>query len=104
MKEYGIYQRCKSGKPYMVLKFNSIMQCKVALYDMVQLEEERGRPYFVDNDFFDNKYVNSFNGMYYCIKVREVTDYEVYKEKEEHKNNNDKNNLIFFQDYIDKYK
>ena len=61
---------------------------------MVSLEEERGRPYFVDNDFFDNKYNFSTKLKYFCLKVRDVTEFKPYSEEEEKNNKND-NNIIF---------
>ncbi len=54
MKEYGIYIRQYSGTPYMIHFFNDIEIAKLKLYDMISLEEERERPYYVDNDFFKN--------------------------------------------------
>ena len=54
MKEYCIYCQISSGKPF-------ILVAKIALYNMVSLEEERGRTYYVDNDFFKNKYAYNHN-------------------------------------------
>lgn len=95
MKEYCIYVRCKGGSPYILQTFKDITSAKIQLYNMVSLEEERGRPYFVDNDFFDNKYNFSTNLKYFCIKVRNVTEYKSYSEKEEC-NTEEKQNIIFY--------
>lgn len=78
MKEYGIYIRCKSGTPYMIHFFNNILSAKQKLYEMIEVEEERGRPYFVDNDFFINKYPCSDHLKYYCIKEREISEFSTY--------------------------
>lgn len=101
MKEYGIYTRCKSGTPYMIHIFNNITSAKLKLYEIISLDEERGRSYFVDNDFFNNKYPCSNNLKYYCIKVRDVSEYEVYSEEKHIAE--EKNKIIYFQNYKNNY-
>lgn len=93
MKEYGIYERQGNGTPYMIHFFNDITSAKIKLYDMIQLEEERQRPYFVDNDFFNNKYVMVGKLKYFCIKEREVSEWINYSER---KNKKEKTNKIIF--------
>lgn len=61
MKEYCIYCQISSGKPFILETFDNIDVAKISLYNIVSLEEERGRPYYVDNDFFDNKYIYNHN-------------------------------------------
>lgn len=97
MKQYGIYIRVGSGTPYMVHFFDNINSAKIKLYEMLQLEEERQRPYFVDNDFFDNKYNSSSKLKYFSIKVREVSDWKQYSEEKEGEIKD--NNIIFFNNY-----
>ena len=53
MKEYCLYIRQYNGRPYTIDVCNSIEKVKTTLYNIIQTEEERQRPYFVDNDFFD---------------------------------------------------
>lgn len=96
MKEYGIYIRQGSGTPYMIHFFNNIDSAKLKLYEMIQLEEDRQRPYFVDNDFFDNKYNTSIKLKYFCIKERDVTDWQSYSKD---KNNEEDSNNIIFLDF-----
>lgn len=81
LKEYSIYIRKGSGTPYMIHFFNNIDSAKIKLHEMIQLEEERQRPYCVDNDFFDNKYNISTKLTYFCIKLREVSEWENYSEE-----------------------
>ncbi len=95
MKEYGIYIRHSEGKPYMLQIFNDIDLAKIMLHDMVSLEQERNRPYFVDNDFYDNIYNISTKLKYFCIKQREVTEWEKYSEEKEIK----QNNIIYFNNF-----
>ena len=47
-----------------------------------KIEEDRGRTYFVDNDFFNSRYLCNVNLKYYCIKEREVSDFSIYSEEE----------------------
>lgn len=101
MKEYGIYIRCNGGKPYMIHFFNDIIQTKLKLYEMIGLEEERGRPYYVDNDFFNNKFSNNLNLKYYCIKEREVSDFSIYSE--EKSNSKEKNKILYLQNFKKSY-
>lgn len=82
MKEYSIYIRQGSGKPYYLNSYSSLMEARKVIFELVQLEEERNRPYFVDNDFFNNKYNNFHNLKYICLKVREVTEWSTYSEEE----------------------
>ena len=101
MKEYSIYIRCKGGTPYMIHSFDNILSAKLKLYEMVDLEEERGRPYFVDNDFYENKYPCSINLKYYCIKERDVSEFSEYSEEKQ--NAKEKNKIIYFQNYKNNY-
>lgn len=97
MKQYGIYIRQGSGTPYMIHFYDNIYSAKQKLYEMIQLEEERQRPYFVDNDFFDNKYSLVGNLKYFLIKERDVSDWENYSE-EVTKMKND-NKIIYFNNF-----
>ncbi len=97
MKQYGLYIRQGSGTPYMIHFFNDIDSAKIKLYEMIQLEEERQRPYFVDNDFFNNKYNISTRLKYYCLKIREVSEWENYSE--EKVQNNNENKILYFCNY-----
>ena len=93
-KEYSILCIYNRGKPFILDTFDNIEVAKLKLYDMIQLEEERKRVYFVDNDFFENKYNVAINLQYFCLKVRDVTEFKPYSEEEEKNNKND-NNIIF---------
>lgn len=95
LKEYCIFVRQGEGKPYMLHTFNNINSAKLKLYEMISLEEERQRPYFVDNDFYNNKYNISIKLRYLCIKEREVTEWEKYSEE----NKAIKNNVIYFNNF-----
>jgi len=101
LKQYGIYIRRGKAQPYMIHFYDTIEGAKLKLYDMITTEEERCRPYFVDNDFFNNKYVCNFNVTYYCIKERDVTEFINYSEENSKEEIN--NNIVFFNDYKNIY-
>lgn len=89
MKEYTIFIRCKGGKPYCLLTYNNVFEAKQKLYDMINLERERGRPYYVFNDFYENEYPATLNGKLFCLKEREISDWAKYSEKEIYKKNSE---------------
>lgn len=76
MKEYGIYIRQGSGTPYVIHMYSNIDSAKIK-----SSEEERQRPYFVDNNFYINKYNISTKLKYFCIKEREVWEWKNYSEE-----------------------
>lgn len=96
MKEYCIFIKNKNGFPYILDTFSNIHDVKLQLMRMVSLEEERNRFYFVDNDFYKNKYPFNTNGKYFCIKEREVSSWENYSEK---LNSKEVNIINFFNYY-----
>ena len=85
----------KGGTPFYFDSFYSIYEAKSKLYDIISLEQERGRPYYVNNDFFKNEYTQNVKGKYFCIKERNVSKWVEYKEI----NNQIKNNIIFFNEF-----
>lgn len=84
----------------MIHFFNNIDSAKLKLYEMVQLEIDRARPYFVDNDFFDNQYTMSLQLKYFCIKERDVTEWSNYSEVQSHLKDNNK--IIYFNEIKNK--
>lgn len=98
MKEYGIYRRNNGGKPFMFDVCKDITSAKLKLLDLIAYWEERGYYYYIDNDYFKNKYPFMIDHCFYCsIKVREVTEWESYTEdKIETKNNS---NIIFLNNF-----
>ena len=98
MKEYCIYVRQGSGMPYILKTYPDIISAKRCVQRLVDLEEERNRMYFVDNDYFYNKYCYAGNLKYICIQVREVTEWTKYDESKYINKNN--NNIIYFKNYL----
>ena len=91
-KEYTIYCVYNGGKPFNLLTFKSFNDALIHLYNIIDLEKERNRAYYVDNDFFNNIFPpNLQNLKYFCIKERDVSDWIKYKSI-----SNKKNNIIYF--------
>lgn len=97
MKEYSIYVRQGNASPYIVSSYKNLDGAKMALYNMIALEEKYQRPYYVDNDFFNNKYVQAVKLRYFCIREREVTEW--VKCCEGKKKKSGKNNILYFLNY-----
>lgn len=99
--EHAILYEVNGGAPYIGVKYSSLQEAinileKNFIYDDIQ----RNRIYFVDNDFFVNKYtrligVSNFN--YYKIVARIVTEWVGFEEIT--KENTRRNNLIKFSNY-----
>lgn len=69
--EYIIYTYFKNATPYILGSFFNI-----------NMDKERRFKYYVDNDFFENRYSLENAERYYCIKFREVMPYKKYYEFE----------------------
>ena len=81
MKEYSILVRQGSGSAYLLQTYSDVLSVKRAIANLVEFEESRNRMYFVDNDFFNNKYYCVNSGLkYLCVQVREVSEWQKYSE------------------------
>lgn len=99
-KEFCIYTRNGRGSPYIISSYSSFQDAFFALNSMIGIEQERGRFYYVDNDFYNNKYPPNMYGKYFCILERNVTEWEKY-ESLSAKNSKDKNGkIIMFRQKI----
>ena len=98
MKEYAIYRRNNGGKPFMLDVYKDNISAKIRINELVSYWEERGYQYYIDNDYYNNKYPLILNNCFYCsIKVREVSEWCNYSEdKKDIKNNS---NIIFFDNF-----
>ena len=96
MKEYSILIINNGGHPYYLQNYKTLEECKAQVNNIVSLEKERGRLYFVDNDYFENdyKFCGYENLKYISIKVREVTEWENFSKDNKIKNPNDKNKKV----------
>lgn len=101
-KEYTITITCNGGMPYNLCIFKSFNEAMQSLNNMISLEKERHRPYYVFNDFYENEYPASLNCKIFCLKVRNVSDWEKYLDNSSFENSY--NNVYqfpnkFFQNY-----
>lgn len=95
--EYTIYCIYNGGKPFILNTYDNLQIAKIRLYDMISLEKERNRPYYVYNDFYTNEYPSTIHGKFFCIKQREVSEWTVYSENEQ---NNISENIIYLKNFI----
>ena len=97
--EYGIWIMNNGGKPYMLNPYHSFGEVYNALTIMVSEVQGRHQPYYVDNDFFENEYPAMLNCRMFCIKEREVSEWEKYSQykhiKLDYKTKNIKNNNVY---------
>lgn len=96
MKEYSILIIHDGGSPYYLKNYNTFESCFEALKNIISLEKERGRRYFVDNDFYKNEF--QFLGYdkikYLCIKEREISEWKTLTQENKNKNSKDKNKKV----------
>ena len=78
-KEFCIYVRNGRGKPYMLSSYPTFREASNALNNIIDYEQERGRIFYVDNDFYDNKYPPNLSGKYFCILQRSITEWKKYE-------------------------
>lgn len=98
MKEYTLYLRHGNAKPFMLSYYKTFEGAKADLMAKVQLEIERGRPFYVDNDFFDNIYNLGSNLYYMCILERDVEEWHKFSQTVLDKRENKK--IKYFCNYI----
>ena len=99
MQEYTIKIICNGGTPYFLHNYKNFNDAYIDLLNMISLEEERGRHYYVDNKFFKNKYQYVGKLKYFKIFVRDVSDWTDLDFYNMEKNEN-KNNLIYFNNFL----
>ena len=100
-KEYSIYCIYNKGKPFILSVYKTFSDARNKLLEMIQLEEDRHRTYYVDNDFFENKYTLGSQEKYFSIIERTVSQWERYAEDKNNIKNktNDKNKILAFTKY-----
>lgn len=94
MLEFGIEVVHGKGSPYILDGYKSIYDARRALDNILLLYNTRRKTFFVNNDFYDNKFPNSINSDYYCIKQRYVSDWQIYSK--DIKLKSDLNNKVIY--------
>lgn len=78
MKEYTIIVQYGSGKPFQLYTYNSFESCYCALLSIINTNRSK-KEYYVINDFYKNEYTPFLKDITkYTIKVRDVTEWEIY--------------------------
>ena len=89
--EYTCYVQVKNGSPYIgIWKGESIQD---VYRDIMQIEKRHNRyrqHFYIDNDFYKNKYQNNDFSYYYRFMYRKINDWQTLslKGKEANKENN----------------
>lgn len=96
-KEFCIYVRNGQGKPYILSSYSSFREAFIALNNIIDYEKERGRIFYVDNDFYDNKYPLNLSGKYLCIMQRSITDWQKYESSIFSASKNKNDNIFIFR-------
>lgn len=78
--EYDIYIKNGEGIPYINGKiFTSYKDVCNYLEEIAKRHIRYNRVFYIDDDFFDNKYKKDIKGTYYKILKRPVSDWEDIK-------------------------
>lgn len=93
MKEYRVYRQNNGGTPFCLRTLQTLSEAKRYIYNCIANYEELHYFYYVDNDFFDNKYSIGLKGLFYFqIQERDVSAWSITNEKKDLKNN-----IIYFK-------
>lgn len=76
--EYVAYCRVSNAKPYIIpCKFYTFKEVKDFIEEIEERFERDGKSFYIDNDFYENKYCMNEKGTYYKFYRRPVSDWEV---------------------------
>ena len=87
--EYVIYcKRNYKSLPYLIpCQFSNLKEVKLFITQNIEKRNDRyGYTYYIDNDFYKNKYTQNLNGAYYKVLRRKVNDWKDFKTTEIEKN------------------
>ena len=77
--EYALYCRVGSATPYIVpRKFNDMSDVLRFIDELEKRHNRYHQIFFIDNDFYENKYSINHNGTYYKFLRRKVFDWEEF--------------------------
>ena len=83
--EYVIYcKRNYMSLPYLMpVQFSTLREVKHFISENIEKTNDRyGYTYYIDNDFYDNKYSQNLNGAYYKVLRRKVNDWKDFRTTE----------------------
>lgn len=99
MIQYSIYTVYNGGRPYYGVEYTSLSECREALESIIKYHEKHHHLYYIDNDFFNNKFQYLDKCYYYSIHCREVSEWDNIDNRDKNKdiqNNRIRNNIIYF--------
>lgn len=79
--EYALYVCVNGACPYIKCQFNNIQQVFQCVDSLEKKHNRYHQVFYIDNDFYINKYTSSMNGTYYKFLRRNVYDWEEFCEK-----------------------
>ena len=75
--EYCLYVRNGSACPYIMPRtFTDEWEAKNYAYEIEKRHNRFNRIFYIDNDFYNNRYSPNVEGIYYKFLRREVNDWE----------------------------
>lgn len=80
--EYGIYCQVGSGTPYIRKIYSDMKQVYVAIEEIEKRHNHYRQLFYIDNDFYDNKYTLQCGGTYYKVLRRPIAEWEEFKKYE----------------------
>ncbi len=83
--EYTLYVRVGQAKPYLMRTFDSIEDVIRHTEALEKRHNHYRQIFYIDNDFYKNRYNENLNGTYYKYLRRPVFDWEEFNESEESK-------------------
>lgn len=74
--EYTIYIRHGTGLPYLGRTFTNYYDACRFLKEKAKRHEHYNQIYYIDDEFFENQYERNYQGTYYKILRRKLSDWE----------------------------
>lgn len=80
--EYTVYIRHGTGQPFLCGRiFTSYWNVCNYLRDIAKNHDKYHRIYYIDDPFFNNEYEKNFEGSYYKILRRPVSDWKEIRQQ-----------------------
>ncbi len=84
MKEFTIVIQHGKARPFTLHSFDNFESCYGKLLEMINIDKVN-KEYYVVNDFYKNEYVPFLHDITkYTVKVRNVSEWEVYSKEKHH--------------------
>lgn len=74
--QYAVYCKYQGGSPYIKTVLDNKEQLDQYIESIVNRHNQFHHIFYIDNDFYDNKYPKDLQGIYYKVLKRKVNDWE----------------------------